>query len=484
MWPPAKIPQLDDVSFKLLMECIPEPKVDLEKFQQKSEEFPIAFGRNTCRVKSQPAERHAHICKQIASAYPVIHERTLALYLDFLQHKRIHGNAIEQRVYQNLGVCGLVQRLLEKRCVFFLGPNDSHMLINGHCGYGGFEKIGTLEEKEPLTLQNVLSYDEIKLSALLSTSTHTEFINDGARRNFGNVEQDKSKIEREGVIIGLIGSRFQRPNKMEWEDILITREQNTPQNGYGLVNNAKRESDYRRIWRQFYNEPMDFLYDEIEKDYKRFIDIKNDSSVYRFDTLVMKKRFAINFDTLLLEAQGRAMRADKSAYIHLVGFGLGVWMITDKQEKIFFNAFEERLLALGDQLSHVDVVHFSYFSLSKVGNLYDNAFIRFKNHPKRGIRIFISKRNPHENLNDNKMLSVVSYAWDSNALPGNEFWSGTLHTSSDPAAACSTLITELLNPHINVDYLNGNNLHIASVRYGLIHITEYAQRVANNSIRE
>lgn len=45
------------------------------------------FGVQSCRVLSQQAERHEAIGQQIASTYPLIHERTLALYLQFLEHK-------------------------------------------------------------------------------------------------------------------------------------------------------------------------------------------------------------------------------------------------------------------------------------------------------------------------------------------------------------------------------------------------------------
>ncbi|KAJ8955906.1 hypothetical protein NQ318_005454 [Aromia moschata] len=59
----------------------------------------------------------------------------------------------------------------------------------------------------------------------------------------------------------------------------------------------------------------------------------------------------------------------------------------------------------------------------------------------------------------NGKLLVVSYAWDGNALPGNEYWSGKLGSSGDSAAASSTQITELHNPHIN-PLVCGNNLRV------------------------
>lgn len=52
-----------------------------------------------------------------------------------------------------------------------------------------------------------------------------------------------------------------------------------------------------------------------------------------------------------------------------------------------------------------------------------------------------------------------------------------LKSTGDSSTACSTLIAELHNPHINDDYCNGRNLHIASPKYGVLHISEYAKRV-------
>lgn len=65
--------------------------------------------------------------------------------------------------------------------------------------------LGTSSETPPRVLENCLSYDEIKLSALLSVSSYTYFINDGSRDNCGKYCTNRQMVEDFGVIIGLIG---------------------------------------------------------------------------------------------------------------------------------------------------------------------------------------------------------------------------------------------------------------------------------------
>lgn len=60
--------------------------------------------------------------------------------------------------------------------------------------------MGTEQETPPLVLKDCLSYDEMKISALVYTSGHTQCINDGTRKNAGVVKTDD--IETEAVIIG------------------------------------------------------------------------------------------------------------------------------------------------------------------------------------------------------------------------------------------------------------------------------------------
>lgn len=85
-------------------------------------------------------------------------------------------------MFYKLSLCDFVQRLLINRCASFFARNDKYLLVTGERGASGFEPIGSSEEQEPLRLEQVLSYDEVKLSALLSVSSHTEFINEESAR--------------------------------------------------------------------------------------------------------------------------------------------------------------------------------------------------------------------------------------------------------------------------------------------------------------
>lgn len=235
----------------------------------------------------------------------------------------------------------------------------------------------------------------------MSVSSHSEFLNDGNRENVGVIEHDKKKIETEGLVVGIIGGRFEHPDVMEWQDILITRTQNTIENGYGSRNEGytlttDKQRDYRGIWRQFYEED-DFLYkDVINKDCPRFI--KNSQSTHIFDNVLMKKRYALSFDTLLLESEARAAKICKQAYIHVVGIGLGVWKAANHQKEIFLLTFSQRLKALISQLNHIDCINFNWFNMTECGDLKDGGIFKSNQHPNGGIKTFLSNRNPADKL--------------------------------------------------------------------------------------
>ena len=59
-----------------------------------------------------------------------------------------------------------------------------------------------------------LSYDEIMLASLLGVSGPSFFINDGSRYNSGKPAKPGT-FESRGVIIGLVGARFERADRMD-----------------------------------------------------------------------------------------------------------------------------------------------------------------------------------------------------------------------------------------------------------------------------
>nr|XP_023019714.1 uncharacterized protein LOC111508447 [Leptinotarsa decemlineata] len=232
-----------------------------------------------------------------------------------------------------------IDRLLLKRAVLFIDSSDEFLLINKKCGFGNWESIGTAEESFPLIMENCLTYDEIKLSVFLSVSSYTYFVNLGERTNFGKHLENRDKIAREGIIIGLIGPRLEKRNVMEYQEIVFSKTQNTNINGYGTKINAS----IHKLFSEFYEETC--------IDYEEALQLKNsDNARYRnlindllFDNHYYYKRLTISIDTLLVEANYRAKAADKTAYIHVVGLGLGVWKISSHQEEVYMETFAKRI---------------------------------------------------------------------------------------------------------------------------------------------
>ncbi|KAJ8955898.1 hypothetical protein NQ318_005446 [Aromia moschata] len=486
-------PQWVGDDYDEILRCVYEKpkKITVMEVIENSEKFPVTFPIEAVRCKTLIKDVPENILEEhINSVYPVVHEHTLNLYARFLIFKRKFGSDVEKCLYKNLTIVGLVDRLLTKRAVVFVGRHDRYMLLDGFARVGGWEKIGTSEEEDPLLLKDCLSYDEIKLSALLSVSSSTNFINIGNRDNCGKTERDLKKIESNGIIVGLIGARLEKPDVMEYQELVVTKDQitnkienrdttspvvekpssdlfteqpKTQQMEVTPLNNLREAIRYvlgvylmenliQPIKCIFYGPEkrkglpateeeasketflttkqlfLDFYGNQLKYDPARFSQLRNGAY---FDDQMYERRMALSIDTLLIEANARAKAANKMAYIHVVGIGLGVWKISPHQEALFMNTFAKRIGSMNQM---------------------------FKKANFRG-------------------LVVASYAWDGNALPGNEFWMGQLTASGDPAAASSTQIAELHNPHIN-PRLRGAQLRIATLQ-GLFTLGEYIERLKN-----
>ncbi|CAF4872489.1 unnamed protein product [Pieris macdunnoughi] len=174
----------------LLKQCIDLPQIkvndDVDQIIQKSQTFPIPFPVNKTRL--EPLRERKPI-------------------------EREFGSSIEKTLYCNMTVPEFIDRLLKKRAVTFMTKKDTYKLLTGETGNGGWEQVGTLQQKPPLELETCYSYDEIKLSAMVYVSGYTECINDGNRYNQGIINE--KNVEEDALIIGHIGPRFDRPERME-----------------------------------------------------------------------------------------------------------------------------------------------------------------------------------------------------------------------------------------------------------------------------
>ena len=283
-------------------------------------------------------------------------------------------------------------------------------------------------------------------------------INQGDRLNSGIVS-DNDDYERSGVVVGLVGPRMNKNCVMESQELRVTEEQNTRENGYG--GRRRGEATVLNLFADFYN--IDHLpkYTELHnsdsiqtsltkmfkksdtkkllRDYKEITGFINTPAFLNIPAYNQRNR--IIFEMLLAEANHRARSVDKRAYVHVVGLGLGVWKIYKDQNILFITEFIDTVSRMKpDQVSDVD---FSWITLPDDADLgvEDGDLV-----PGTNIRIHFSKRNPWDKFqgDDRGKLVVASWAWDGMSFVGNEYWAGSLSSSSDPAAACCTQVTILI----------------------------------------
>lgn len=441
----------------VLIPCMYEAQ--LRNFLKKPEIFfqilvdaSNSFNNNVCRFPTQNNRisqvagkdqvRQRKIVEHAIDTYPLIHKDVLACLNKFLEFKKQHGTEVEKKLYSSMTLEQFIMRLLEKRPLMFMAPVDKYLLQNGVSGHGGFEKIGTKEEQKPLTLEDYLSYDEMSLAALIGMSVPTYFINNGTRNNQGT-KMAAGSFEEEGVYVGLVGARFEKPDYMEWQHMIITPQQNIAENGYGF---DACDKGLLAIWSNLYGFKFPTFAQAQQDTTGRFILLKNG---FYFDTVVYKKRIRLVVEPFLKDANTRAQKLNKKAYVHVVGLGLGVWQIDKKQEELMLEVYDR--LMCKTHFSYISDIDFSWFSLNSDEFQKIRNRLLCKSNNNGHINIHFSKRNPADKLtgdNTGKLL-VAMYAWDGNAYPGNEYWFGMLAASGDPAAACCSTIAELQNSKIN-----------------------------------
>lgn len=365
-----------------------------------------------------------------------MHPRLPMLITAFLQYKRKFGSKIERALYQDMSQPDLVARLVKNRPLHFVQTHDWTALRDCRCTQGGvfdsekeWLRVGTADEhlNKFIKLEDYLSYDEMMLSSLIGTSGPTFFVNTGTRKNCAQLDPTVPHQGR-GIIVGLVGARFAKPGQME-HALMLPPEV--------LSKSRQQDAGVTKMFQAFFSE--------------KSAGGKSKVSMY-------KSRMRIPIETLLLEADDRAAQAGKTAYVHLVGLGLGVWAVSTFQRQWYVEEVTDCLTRL--HLKHVSTLEIAWVAApAKTAEACKAAGAAV------GINVLFNKRAPSARLDTDELL-VRSWAWDSNSLPGNccvcltglsvtnpsvgnEYWSGILDDTDDPAAACSSTIAELQNPFVN-----------------------------------
>ena len=420
---------------------------------KRSAELIIQPPTAATRLRAVPPSDRERTASLAAAVRPVLVPAVETLVARFLAAKLAGGSSVEQKLYAGFDVPALVSRLLTDRPLALVGAGDKWMMRDGRDGAGGVELVGTDDGDAagPLGLDCMLSYDELALSSFLAVSCPTLFINAGQRGNLGRRGAEGAAFEREGVYVGLVGARFERPGQMEYATMVLTPDQSLPERGYGPAPapGTEHRAELLAAHAELYGVPHIPCYEEAAADTTgRFSELRSQAtggSPHYLDTEVYLARMRLAADTLLLEARNQAAAVDSGAYVHAVGLGLGVWRIAEEQAVLSLRAFRGAIEALapGHKVAAVD---FSWWTPAAAA-----AGVLAHGDCVNGVEVIFSKREPAAALTGKhaSMLLVASYAWDGGAYPGNEYWWGQLSASGDPAAACCSLISELQNPLVN-----------------------------------
>ena len=156
-----------------------------------------------------------------------------------------------------------------------------------------------------------MSYDEMALAALIGVSTPTLFINRGDRHNRGRPGEPGGFVGS-GVYTGLVGARFERRGRMEWNHIIADARRD-----------AALDDPLMRLWARFYGlDRFPTLAEARASD--RFVAIDSGA---RFDTHTYRQRMRLCIEPFLFDGCGDprhgfletlldALPADGSIVVH------------------------------------------------------------------------------------------------------------------------------------------------------------------------
>jgi len=361
------------------------------------------------------------------------------------------------------------------------------------------------KDLEQFNLENYMSYDEMELAALMIVAGPTNFYSNCQVLYMNRKYGDEDHVQ-DGYIVGAIGPRFDKPGYMDWKQMVGSGSSSSQLRAdiYGsrfrllpAANTAAAKTEYLRMpWFDFFKntwgawkeeheiadikEPW-FAYFGSEKKMDKGKEIK--VPVVPVHRELFKQRLKITYGAYLdfVHQTILKQKIPKKAYVMILPLGGGAWSINGPVQKKQMWPVIENLIAERGYKDTIDTIHFVGFSPQDevpTETVHDGIKIFTDPMDLTGKRTYdtivktdgkeeIVKRAREVNWEDTVRFTM--YPWDSNALPGNEFFMPSasnwpaysdqgfqmpslislLQMSGDPAAACCSDITEIQNSHQN-----------------------------------
>jgi hypothetical protein len=435
--------------------------------------------RNFSVVFAELNPNNETITDYASRTYPIIHKDVynfiITKFVDFMQNKYSTETYFNKDTY--------IDRLFEKRPLAFFSHYDNTLC---RLELENNEDCKDKTSNFSIPHKEYISYEEMAVSALLGLSGPVHFINNG---NINNNCILNFKPAVDGYLYGLVGARFEKENEMEWRHIIITPRQNTAANGYGKVNSGNKSSSSLHLWASLYGVKYFPSYNEVNIQHLDTSKYAKYGKCY-FNIDIYKKRIKFSLLPFLFDVNERCKVLRKKARCFITGLGLGVWQYVPNdimQKQYYYEAFFELLRDnkfenINTFATYLDLSFDISFDISK----FINDIFQKINVDKSNIQQFViadtwhiklndieyifqaGKINPVEQNPDFDLVNFISYAWDSNSYPGNEFYNGNLTDSMDPATMCScdALYYHNIqaNPNItqkNIRQYNDNNVKVA-----------------------
>lgn len=420
---------------------------ETSRFESKVAKMPTHHNR----IDALPSSLMPYVRECVELTEAVVHPHVVELVQLMRSHfvEDLPEKHPLRRIYSTRAMASpqtMLRRLLTKRPLAFYGGDDVWMLDNKRRGSGGWEYVGTEDEEKPLLARDYLSYEEACVSALVNLCGPTVFINDGARDNSGRKGRSGS-FERRGIMMGAVGARLEKHGVMEYAHLVVDPKQNVAGNGYGPSGGDAEARQRMAMWARFYgHEGGHFPLHRGLQLGSRYVRVRGGRY---FDTIGYAKRMTMALEPIFDRAIAHAQRVGKRAWVRLTGFGLGVWVLDKRlQAGIIVRVAGSIVRRRDPRAASICGVEFLWYAGSDAERRTLASLFGASKWPK-GVVLF-SQTEPSAPLpHPHTTFLFATFAWDGLSFVGNEYWDDALTASGDPAAACSSIIPQTMNPRIN-----------------------------------